>query len=99
MVVDSRLDDLDLVTDEDGGQGLLDHRPEDRHRGAYNGKVDLETGEDSRDGCPPGEVGVRGEPGTVLDDGVEASDGDQDDTDQGQQPFKSEIAILTLHRK
>jgi hypothetical protein len=73
------LSDLDFAGDEDGGEGLLDYGPEDGHRGAHDGKVDLEAGQDDADGGPPGKVDVGVGGSAVVDNGVEAPDGGEDD--------------------
>lgn len=67
------------MRDEDGGERLLDNRPEDGDRSADDGQIDLEAGEDDGNGSPPGEVDIGIGGGLVFDNGVEAPDGGEND--------------------
>lgn len=74
------LRDVDFVLYEDGGERLLEHGPEDGHRGAHDCEVDFEAGEDDHEGRVPREVVIWICASAVAGNGLETPDGCCDDT-------------------
>lgn len=86
--------DLDFARNEYCSKRFFDNGPEDGHRGAHDREVDFEAGEDDADGDPPGEIDVGIGRCAIVDDGVEAPDGGEDDAVEVRNIFFGTRSLL-----